>query len=69
MPAIGLVAGAGLAAILARLMSSLLYKIAPDNPSALAAAAALLLLLSLISALLPLRRILKREPWSALQDE
>ena len=66
---VGLLAGAVMAALLARLMGSLLYQVAPGDPIALAAAAIMLLFLSLVSVILPLRRILKLEPWFALREE
>jgi hypothetical protein len=56
-----------MAAGLACLMGSLLYKVAPGDPRALVASA--VLLLSFVSVLLPLRRILARDPWSTLREE
>ena len=63
--AVGLVA----ALLLTRLIKSMLYGIAPDDPLTLAGAAALLLLVALGASWIPARRAARVQPMMALRHE
>jgi putative ABC transport system permease protein len=63
----GLVIGAALAWGLSRLLTGLLYGVAPGDPATLAATAALLVATSLVAAYLPARRAARVDPVAALR--
>ena len=70
VPAVaGLIAGALGAVAAARLMGSMLFEVAPAEPSVLAASALLLLSVAALSAWLPARRAARIEPTRALRAE
>jgi ABC-type antimicrobial peptide transport system permease subunit len=65
----GLAAGAGLAYIASRLITSQLYGVAPHDPLTLALAVGLLSLVALSAAYLPARRASRQDPMVALRQE
>jgi putative ABC transport system permease protein len=65
----GLVAGCGLAFALTRIMSSLLYQIAPTDPGAYAGAAVFLSTVTLLAAYLPARRAIAIDPMQCLREQ
>jgi len=67
--AIGVAIGIGGAIALSRLVSSLLFGLAPNDPATLAAAMAVLILISAIAGYLPARRASRVDPLVALRDE
>ena len=67
--AIGVAIGIGGAIAVSRLVSSLLFGLAPNDPATLAAAMAVLILISAIAGYLPARRASRVDPLVALRDE
>jgi len=67
--ALGVALGIVLALAAGRLIASLLYGIAPDDPAAITVVAAVLLGVAAIAALLPAIRAAKADPLSALRAE
>jgi len=65
----GLAAGAGLAYIASRLITSQLYGVAPHDPLTLALAVGLLSLVALSAAYLPARMASRQDPMVALRQE
>ena len=65
----GLAVGAAFALGSARLMSSLLYGMAPHDLATLAASAALLVTIAALAAFLPARRAARLDPVAALRQE
>jgi ABC-type antimicrobial peptide transport system permease subunit len=66
---IGVALGLGGAALLTRLMSSLLVGIAPRDPVAFGAAAAILLAVAALACYVPARRAVRVNPITALRSE
>ncbi len=69
LAAIGIVAGLAGAIVLARLIKSMLYGIAPDDPLTLGAGVGLLLAVALVSSWIPARRAAGVQPMEALRHE
>jgi predicted permease len=65
---VGLAIGGGLAYVAARLITSRLYGIDPQDPVTVAWATSLLLAVSLVAAFLPARRAAKLDPMTALRQ-
>ncbi|HWA94683.1 MAG TPA: ABC transporter permease [Terracidiphilus sp.] len=65
----GIAAGMGGAILLTRLVKSMLYGIAPNDPLTLAAGGAVLLLVALVSSWIPARRAARVQPMEALRHE
>ena len=63
----GVIAGAAGALALSRLISALLFGIAPTDPVSFAAAALLLVAVALVASYLPVRRVVRTDPASALR--
>ena len=66
---LGLVAGAGVAAVLSKLLRQVLYGLSNLDPVSYAGAMGFLLGIAIIAALLPARRALKVDPMRALHTE
>ena len=66
---IGTVLGAGLALLAGRFASSLLFRVEPSDPAALAGAAATLVAIALLASYLPARRATRIEPVAALRAD
>jgi hypothetical protein len=66
--AVGLIAGAGGAAVVSRVLSSTLYAGGGVEPTLIAAATAILASAAAIASYLPARRALRAEPVAALKD-
>ena len=66
---IGVMIGAVGAAALGRLLSSLLYEVAPADPTVLASAGAILATVALLSAWIPARAAATVPPQSALSAD
>jgi putative ABC transport system permease protein len=69
MIAAGVAAGLAAAAALTRLLSSLLFRVAPLDPAMFAAAPALLAAISLLASYIPARRASRIDPMEALRYE
>jgi len=69
MVLVGLAAGAGAAALLVRLVRSLLYGVQPTDPYVLASAAFVLAATGLLACALPARRAARTDPVQALSRE
>lgn len=69
LTALGLAFGLAGALILARLMSSLLYGVAPRDPATLAGGAILLAAVALLASYIPARRAMRVDPMAALRYE
>ncbi len=69
LAAAGLAVGLGITLVLTRLVRSMLYGVAPNDPAALAGAAALLFTLAIVAAWLPARRAASIDPVIALRSE
>jgi ABC-type antimicrobial peptide transport system permease subunit len=67
--AIGVVAGAVLALGLGRLIASLLYDIAPDDPGVLAGASLVMIAVAAAACLVPAMRAMRVNPIEALRAE
>ncbi|HEU4996585.1 MAG TPA: ABC transporter permease [Gemmatimonadaceae bacterium] len=67
--AIGVVAGVGLFALVARFLRGFLYGVAPSDPVALGAAALMLVVVALLSSWIPARRAARVDPADALRAE
>jgi ABC-type antimicrobial peptide transport system permease subunit len=67
--ALGTAIGIASALFLGRIMSSLLYDVAPTDPGAFALVAATLLAIALTAAFIPVRRALAIDPCQALRQE
>jgi putative ABC transport system permease protein len=67
--AIGLIAGAGGAMALTRLLKSLLAGVSPFDPATFAAAGALLAAIALLGCIVPARRAMQVDPMIALRAE
>ena len=67
--AVGVVAGIGLALAGARLVQSLLYRVAPNDPFVLALVAVVLLVAAMVAALLPAWRASRVDPLTALRTD
>jgi len=65
----GLAAGCGLAFALTRIMASLLYQVAPTDPSSYAGAAVFLSTVTLLAAYLPARRAMAIDPMQCLREQ
>ncbi|HEU4628387.1 MAG TPA: ADOP family duplicated permease [Gemmatimonadaceae bacterium] len=66
---VGIVAGAGAALALTRLLRGLLYQVSPHDPAAFAAMPALLLAVALVACWMPARRAARADPAAALRAE
>ena len=66
---VGLVAGATLALGLAGALSTLVYRVEPNDPGVLAAVVALMFLVSAAATYLPARRISRIDPAGSLRAE
>ncbi|MGA8741400.1 MAG: ABC transporter permease [Terracidiphilus sp.] len=66
---VGILAGAGSALLLTRLVKSMLYGVAPNDPVTLAAGVALLLGVAVAAAWIPARRAASVQPMEALRHE
>lgn len=66
---VGVLAGLGLAAVLSRLLKSLLFGIVPGDPVSLAIAALTLLLTAAAACLVPARRSVRIDPMVTLRNE
>ena len=66
---VGIVIGVAAAAVLARLIGSLLYGVGTADPLALAAASAVLLLVGLLAAFVPAYRASRTHPALVLREE
>jgi len=64
----GIVAGAGAALLLTRLMGDLLYKVSPHDPASFAEAFIIMTIVSLAACLLPAWRVTRTDPLRALRD-
>ncbi len=69
MAAIGIAAGLAAAFALTRLISRLLYGVAPDDPLTFLGVALLLFLVTLLASYIPARRALRIDPANALRAE
>jgi ABC-type antimicrobial peptide transport system permease subunit len=67
--AVGLTLGLIGALFLTRILSSLLYDVAPHDPATFAAVAALLTAVTLVACYLPARRAARLDPLVALRAE
>lgn len=65
----GIVLGLALVAAVGRFLRSLLYEVAPTDPTTLGAAAALLLAFALLASWIPARRAARVDPMEALRAE
>jgi putative ABC transport system permease protein len=68
MVLVGLVIGLGAALGLARLVQSMLYQVAPNDPATYVGVAAVLALVALVAALVPARRAARVDPCVALRE-
>jgi ABC-type antimicrobial peptide transport system permease subunit len=57
------------ALVLSRLMTSLLYGVAPNDPITFAAVSSLLVIVALAASYIPARRAMRVEPMVALRHE
>ena len=64
----GLIIGAGLAAVLARSLSTILYGITPHDRVTFIAVPLVLLCLSIVACLVPARRAIKLDPVQVLRS-
>ena len=69
LTAIGLGCGVALAAVLARLMASLLYGVRPGDPVVYAGVIATIAVVALLSSWMPARQAARMDPMQALRDE
>jgi len=69
LAALGVAAGVPAALVLARLIQSQLYGVAPNDPVTLVGTGALLILVALLSAWIPARRAAKIDPMVALRNQ
>jgi putative ABC transport system permease protein len=60
--------GAGLALLLARAMSALLFGVSPFDPASFACVAAAVLAIAIVATLIPAVHAVRRAPLSALRD-
>lgn len=67
--AIGVVAGIGLFALVARFLRGLLYGVEPSDPATLTAAALMLVVVALLASWIPARRAARVDPADALRAE
>jgi putative ABC transport system permease protein len=67
--AVGAVAGSGGAVLLSRFLRTLLFGVAPTDPTTLVGAAALLVVLALLAAWVPARRAARLDPLTALRAD
>jgi ABC-type antimicrobial peptide transport system permease subunit len=65
----GLSLGLASAFALSRLMSTLLFEVAPTDPITFLAVAAFLILVALLACYIPVRRAMKVDPLVALRNE
>jgi ABC-type antimicrobial peptide transport system permease subunit len=65
----GAAVGIAGALVLSRLMTSLLYGVAPTDPITFAAVSALLVVVALAASYIPARRAMRVEPMVALRHE
>jgi predicted permease len=68
LTAAGIIAGAGAALLLTRLMGDLLYKVSPRDPASFAEAFLIMTIVSLAACLLPAWRATRTDPLRALRD-
>jgi hypothetical protein len=66
---LGCIAGLGLAAMFARLLSGMLYDLSPSDPATLAGAVLIVLGVAMIASLLPAIRAARLEPMQVLRDQ
>jgi putative ABC transport system permease protein len=66
--AAGIAAGIGLAALLARMMTQLLFGVGPTDPLSLAAVASLVLAVAVVATLLPALRAIRQSALAALRE-
>jgi predicted permease len=66
---LGSVAGLGAALLMARLVQSLLFQVAPHDPGIYVSVAGLLALVALVATLIPARRAMRVDPMEALRCE
>ena len=69
LTALGVAAGLGFFALVARFLRSLLYGVTPNDPVTLAGASALLVLIALLASWIPARRAARVDPAEALRAE
>jgi predicted permease len=65
---IGLVLGLGAAAALVKVMQTLLYEVAPSDPTAIAAAVTLIVVTAMTASILPARRAMRIDPVNLLRE-
>jgi putative ABC transport system permease protein len=66
---LGCVAGLGLAVVLTRLLSGMLYGVSPSDPMTLASVNFIVLAVAMIASLLPAIRASRLDPMQVLRDE
>jgi ABC-type antimicrobial peptide transport system permease subunit len=66
--AAGIAAGIGLATVLARMMTQLLFGVGPTDPLSLASVASLVLAVSVVATLLPALRAIRQTALAALRE-
>ncbi|MBA3319548.1 MAG: hypothetical protein H0T50_15865 [Gemmatimonadales bacterium] len=64
----GLFLGAGVAALMARLLASILYGVSASDPLTFATVAGILILLGLVACYLPARRATRTDPVMVLRE-
>ena len=69
LSAMAVAIGVGTSLLLSRLLKSMLFGIAPDDPATLCGAALLLMMVALAASWIPARRAASVEPMEALRPE
>jgi putative ABC transport system permease protein len=68
-PMVGLAAGLGMGAVFARFISQVVSGVTPADPVAFGGTAATIALVAAAAILIPVWRVLRRNPLAALRDE